>query len=89
MSAFGKCIVLFLFSLIGLSTASADSCDALSFQRNAIYKDAGYCFKTAEQIRRFGNAGCRFDDQNDVPLSANDRRTVAAIVAEERASGCR
>ncbi len=69
--------------------AAAPSCEELSYQRNAIYKDAGYCFKTAAQIRNFGNAGCRFDSQEDVPLSARARREIAEIVSEERALGCR
>jgi hypothetical protein len=71
------------------AAARADDCDALSYRRNAIYKDAGYCFKTAAQIRNFGNAGCRFDDQADVPLSARQRSEIAEIVREERAYGCR
>ncbi|MCA0424378.1 MAG: YARHG domain-containing protein [Proteobacteria bacterium] len=64
------------------------SCDELWYQRNAIYKDAGYCFKTASAIRTFGNAGCQFDNVNDVPLSANQRREIAAIVAQERRRRC-
>jgi hypothetical protein len=71
------------------ATAHAAGCDDLSFQRNSIYKRAGYCFKTAAQIRIFGNAGCQYDEQADVPLSARDRETIAAIVRDERAFGCR
>ena len=81
---------LFILLAIPLSAAPAwASCGELSFQRNAIYKRAGYCFKTAEQIRTFGNAGCRFDEQADVPLSARERAAVAAILREERLEGCR
>lgn len=71
------------------ATAHAGPCEELSFQRNAIFKAAGYCFKTAEQIRNFGNAGCRYDDQADVPLSARNRAEIASIVREERMAGCR
>ncbi len=74
---------------VGATAARAEQCDDLSYRRNAIYKAAGYCFKTAAQIRIFGNAGCQFDSQADVPLSARDRQAVAAIVREERAIGCR
>jgi hypothetical protein len=74
---------------LAASPADASECDELSYQRNAIYKDAGYCFKTAAQIRNFGNAGCQFDDQADVPLSARQRAQVAAILRQERAAGCR
>jgi hypothetical protein len=77
---------------IGVATAAqaqrAD-CDALWEQRNAIFKSAGYCFKTSDAIRRFGNAGCRYDDPDDVPLSARDRRIVADLQAAERRYGCR
>ncbi len=64
------------------------SCASLWMDRNQIYKDAGYCFKTARAIRAFGNAGCSFDNMNDVPLSARQRAAVNDIVAQERGMGC-
>jgi hypothetical protein len=64
------------------------SCDRLWHDRNAIYKEAGYCFRTARGIRTFGNAGCSFDDVNEVPLSANQRQIIAIINSEERALRC-
>lgn len=64
------------------------SCGELWSARNAIYKDGGYCFRTARAIREFGNAGCRYDDINDVPLSANQRVQVADIIRTERMKGC-
>ena len=67
----------------------SENCDALSYQRNSIFKRAGYCFKTPEQIRNFGNAGCQYDDQASVPLSDRDRDEVASIAERERAMGCR
>lgn len=78
-------IVLFLS---GTTLAMAQSCDEFWYQRNMIYKQAGYCFKTAKAIRNLGNAGCRYDDQADVPLSARDRAEIATITAMERARGC-
>ena len=68
--------------------AAAQSCDALWYQRNEIYKAQGYCFRTQRAIAAFGNAGCQYDDIQDVPLSANDRRAVADIVRQERALRC-
>ncbi len=77
--------------LVGASAlpAYAQSCGDLWYERNAIYKDAGYCFNTQRGIRAFGNAGCQYDNVNDVPLSANSRARVAEIVRMERAYGCR
>ncbi|HRE19716.1 MAG TPA: YARHG domain-containing protein [Rhabdaerophilum sp.] len=63
-------------------------CEDLWYSRNAIYKEAGYCFKTARAIRAFGNAGCLYDDMGAVPLSANARRDVADIQYWERRRGC-
>jgi hypothetical protein len=70
------------------ASAAQASCDSLWNERNQIYKEAGYCFKTARAIRAFGNAGCSYDDINDVPLSANQRAVVQEIVAQERRMGC-
>ena len=69
--------------------AHAQSCFDLWVERNSIYKRAGYCFKTARAIRYFGNAGCEYDDQADVPLSPGQRARVARIVRLERDLGCR
>jgi hypothetical protein len=81
--------VLFTTSL----PASAQSwqnvtCAELWRERNLIYKDAGYCFKTARAIRTFGNAGCRHDAVEDVPLSANQRMEVTEMVRAERLKSC-
>jgi hypothetical protein len=64
------------------------SCASLWTERNQIYRDAGYCFKTARAIRVFGNAGCSFDNINDVPISARERAALRDIVAQERRMGC-
>ncbi len=84
-----KLMLAGLLILSGSSAALAGRCEDLSYQRNAIFKVDGYCFKTAAQIRTFGNDGCRYPDQADVPLSARDRADIAAILSKERASGCR
>ena len=86
MTRFGLSV---LSTLVMCTSAAASICDDLSYQRNAIYARAGYCFKTSAQIRNFGNAGCRFDNVNDVPLSGRDRAEVDQIVRQERFEGCR
>jgi hypothetical protein len=68
--------------------AQAQGCEELWYRRNSLYKQAGYCFKTARAIRTFGNAGCRYDSEFDVPLSARQRAIVARIGQEERDLGC-
>jgi hypothetical protein len=74
---------------VGLSQpARAETCDDLWYARNEIYKAQGYCFRTRRGISAFGNAGCQYDNVEDVPLSANQRRTVAEIAREERARRC-
>jgi hypothetical protein len=64
------------------------TCADLWQNRNQIYKSAGYCFRTQRGIRTFGNAGCQYDDLNDVPLSVNLRRDVAEITRFERIKRC-
>jgi hypothetical protein len=82
-------LLLAFASGIGLSQpARAETCDDLWYSRNEIYKTQGYCFRTQRGISAFGNAGCQYDNVEDVPLSANQRRTVAEIAREERARRC-
>jgi hypothetical protein len=64
------------------------NCDQLRYQRNNIYKAAGYCFRTLRGISTFGNAGCRYDDQRNVPLSDRDRQAINAIQQLERMKHC-
>jgi len=65
------------------------TCAELWYERNNIFKAAGYCFNTPRGIRTFGNAGCSYDSQADVPLSERDRQLVNAIQRVERLKGCR
>ena len=78
-----------LACLVATPALAQGVCQDLWFERNGIYKRAGYCFKTGRAIAAFGNAGCMYDNENEVPLSENDRRRVQSIVREERALGCR
>jgi hypothetical protein len=74
-------------SLHGVRSAGS-SCDDLWYERNATFKAAGYCFRSSRGIRTFGNAGCQFDDEADVPLSARQRERVAQIRGTEQRLGC-
>ena len=76
---------------VGLSgsAAQAQSCGDLWYERNSIFKQYGYCFKTSRAIRQFGNAGCRYDNERDLPISRRDRAQIDQIVRQERAMGCR
>ena len=64
------------------------SCDQLWFDRNSIFKAAGFCFKTPQAISAFGNAGCLYDNEYDVPLSQKDRDMVATIQGMEHLRQC-
>jgi YARHG domain len=69
--------------------AQADSREALWIERNQIYKAAGYCFKTARAIQYFGNPGCRYNDEDDVPLSRRERERIVQISRIEQQMKCR
>jgi len=73
---------------LGAPAARADGCEEAWYQRNLVYKQSGYCFRTPRGIRAFGNAGCSYDAVEDVPLSARQRQTVAELKSYERANGC-
>ena len=71
-----------------LSQLGTESCDDLWYQRNAIFKAAGYCFKLPRAIQTFGNAGCQFDNEGDVPLSDKQRQLINQIRSAEAARRC-
>lgn len=79
------CLVL---PLVAVPALADFPCDELWGERNAVYKEAGYCFRTARAIAAFGNAGCQFDDVADLPLSARARAKIADIQRQERANNC-
>ena len=78
--------------LLGLAVlpapARAETCDDLWYARNEIYKAQGYCFRTRRGIEAFGNAGCQYDNAEELPLSNSQRRSIAEIQREERARRC-
>ncbi|MFN0219738.1 MAG: YARHG domain-containing protein [Hyphomicrobium sp.] len=66
----------------------AYSCQELWQMCNAIYKSGGYCFKSPKTIRTFGNAGCLYDNQAEVPISDIDRDTLGQIRKSEKRQSC-
>ena len=88
-STAGLSIALWLGLGIPAANAQGNACFRLWVERNEIYKANGYCFKTQRAISHFGNAGCEYDSEADVPLSRSERARIARIIAEERALGCR
>jgi hypothetical protein len=83
-------------ALVGVATLAAaveptfaDDCDALWAERNSIYKDRGYCFKTERAKAHFGNESCKHDDEGAVPLTDRDRARISDIQRKEREQGCR
>ena len=87
--AFLAALILSTGSAISIANAQGRVCQELWVERNQIYADKGYCFKTERAIRYFGNRGCRYEVQEDVPLSRRERARVADIQAEEREMDCR
>jgi hypothetical protein len=75
--------------IAGLAPARADVCFDLWVERNSVYKAYGYCFKTPQAINYFGNAGCQYDYEGDIPFSHADKARILAIKKRERALGCR
>lgn len=75
--------------LTAASGAAQAQCQQLWVERNAIYKRAGYCFKTDRAIRYFGNAGCVYDVEGAIPLTPGQRARIQDILAQEGYYGCR
>jgi hypothetical protein len=78
-------------AILGAATAAQAQgiCEDLWVARNSIYKEAGYCFKTARAINYFGNYGCRYDVEAALPLSPDQRARISRILSQERNNGCR
>ncbi len=64
------------------------NCEFLWQMRNSMYKERGYCFNTRRGIATFGNAGCQYDNVNEVPLNQFERANAATIQQAERALAC-
>lgn len=66
----------------------AYDCQELWVMRNQIYKDAGYCFTSPRAIAYFGNGGCTYDSQSQVPLSDEQRQTISMIKQSSKRQHC-
>jgi YARHG domain len=76
-------------ALAGDRLQTKAECSILWGMRNEIYQESGYCFHTARAIAAFGNGDCRYDKVDEVPLSTEERRGIAAISRVEEAKHCR
>ena len=72
-------------ALLPMTNALADSCYDLWYQRNLIYAENGYCFKTELARRTFNNFPCRTDRPQ---FTLREQRRIEQIKAEERERGC-
>ena len=72
----------------GGGTSSGMTCDQLWVARNSIYKARGYCFKTQRAIGYFGNGGCVYQNEGDIPFSSAERAQIAQFRSQERSMGC-
>lgn len=72
--------------IVGLSPAMAESCYDLWYERNQIFDDNGFCFKTQLGKDTFDNSDCYTSNPS---LSRAEVRRVAQIKARERAKRCR
>jgi hypothetical protein len=88
LSAFLAALVVSGGFVVSAANAQEGACFRLWVARNSIYKANGFCFKTDRAISYFGNAGCRYNYEGDVPMSRYDRARIARIQAEERDLGC-
>ena len=85
----GLAVLLMSGGWVSAAQAQGNICQRLWVERNQIYASHGYCFKTQRALSYFGNRGCRYDYQADVPLSAGDQARISRIQADEREYGCR
>ena len=70
---------------VGLTPAMADNCYDLWYERNQIYDDNGFCFKTQLGRDTFDNSDCYTSNPS---FSRAEVRRVAQIKARERAKHC-
>jgi len=69
--------------------SAQSSCESLWHERNSIFDQYGYCFRTTRGKRAFSNAGC-FRSQNQAwrAMGASNRSRVQEIKSQENARGC-
>ncbi len=83
-------IILPAIALAGLCVtivpAAAQSCYDLWYERNQIYNDNGFCFKTQLGRETFDNSDCYTSNPR---LSRAEQRRVEQIRREEWRRGCK
>jgi hypothetical protein len=80
--------MLMALFLPAAASAAPTECETLWLQRNSIFRDAGYCFHTPKGIQMFGYAGCKVDNERDLPLSDRQRDAVRQIAVAEARNRC-
>ncbi len=79
-------LVTTVFTLLfPVTNALADSCYDLWYQRNLIYAQNGYCFKTDLAQRTFSDFPCRTDHPQ---FSSYEKKRIEQLKAEERERHC-
>ena len=75
-----------ILALLPISSTLADSCYDLWYQRNLIYAQNGYCFKTDLARRAFSEFSCWTDDPRFSPANKGElsesRLKSANLIAE-------
>ena len=61
------------------------TCDQLWFERNSLYQNNGYCFKSDRAIAIFGNRGCWVQNERAVQFTPTERARIEQIMQLERA----
>ena len=72
--------------LLSFNPAQANECVYLWLERNTIYDEAGYCFKTNLGRAVFDNSDCY---TRDPALTSRERNRIAQISRTEKSLGCK
>lgn len=74
--------------VINRADAERLGCNQLWTARNGIFAARGYCFQTQRGIDEFGNEGCRYPVQENVPLNDYERENIRIIQSIEQRRHC-
>lgn len=74
--------------VINRADAERLGCNQLWTARNGIFAARGYCFQTQRGIDEFGNDGCRYPVQENVPLNDYERENIRIIQSIEQRRRC-
>jgi hypothetical protein len=80
---------LSVIAVIGMASSAqpvfAGVCDDLWYERNAIYNDNGFCFKTRAGREAFDNSDC-YTDAPD--FTRSEQRRIDQLQRQEQDYGC-